>query len=146
MPSKHKIYKCQVPNCGKMLRKSLLEAHLRKEHQNKGYSYGTVYNRLRGTKISTCPHCDMKFYSEERIKKHMKTCKEVNTPWPNEAFPISLNYPVQGYPGKSDDEIHGPEHRENSDIDSDADIDPIYYVCVNMQYHDHLVKIEKAYH
>jgi hypothetical protein len=59
---------------------------------------------------------------------------------------MSLNYPVQGYPGHSNDEIHGPEYIENSDIDSDADLDPVYYVCVNMQYHDQLVKIEKAYH
>ncbi len=73
----------------------------------------------------------------------MKTCKDVNSPWPNESFPTSLNYPVQGYPGDSDKEINGPEYRENSDIDSDADSDPIYYVCVNMHYHDQL---EKAYY
>ena len=65
---------------------------------------------------------------------------------PNPLIPTEMNFPLQGYPGQSDDEINGPKHKENSDIDSDADIDPIYYVCVNMQYHDHLVEIEKAYH
>jgi hypothetical protein len=63
----------------------------------------------------------------------MKTCKKVNSPWPNASFPTSINYPVNGYPGQSDDEIYGPDHKENSDIDSDAsEIDPTYYVCVEM--------------
>jgi hypothetical protein len=62
---------------------------------------------------------------------------------PNPFIPTEMNFPLHGYPGDSDNEILGPDHKELSDIDSDADIDPTYFVCVEMQYHDHLVQLEK---
>jgi len=64
---------------------------------------------------------------------------------PNPLVPTEMNFPLQGYPGDSDNEILGPDHKEQSDIDSDADHDPTYYVCVEMQYHDNLVQLEKAH-
>ena len=74
----------------------------------------------------------------------MRKCKEVNSPRPG-PHDNALNYSIKGYPGQSEDEINGPNHKESSDIDSDADIDPVYYVCVEMQYHDHLVELQKAH-
>ena len=64
---------------------------------------------------------------------------------PNPLVPTEMNFPLQGYPGDSDNEINEPDHRDPSDIDSDAEHDPIYYVCVEMKYHDHLVQLEKAH-
>jgi hypothetical protein len=74
----------------------------------------------------------------------MRTCSAVNSPRPG-PHDNALNYSVSGFPGVSDDEVNGPDHREISDIDSDADHDPVYYVCVEMQYHDHLVQLQKAH-
>ena len=69
----------------------------------------------------------------------MKKCSQINSPMPTSLYPTEMNFPLQGYPGESDNEIQGPDHKELSDIDSDADHDPIFYVCVEMNYHDHLV-------
>ncbi len=75
----------------------------------------------------------------------MKKCSEINSPMPTSLYPTEMNYALQGYPGETDDEIRGPDNKEHSDIDSDADFDPTYYVCVEMQYHDNLVQLEKAH-